>query len=251
MISSSFEFRRSSLLPVLWDIQRKRRFISSDDITKIAKEFHMSRIELEGVISFYHFFHTEHAGLFTIYLNNAIVSKHRNHSKVRKAFEEELGISVGQVTEDRRFGLFETSCIGLSDQETSALINFRPFTNLDPEKVRNLIAKLKQGESPSDLADEPADNLQYVPEPGKTIFFRDYQPGAGLRKALEMDPEQVIEQVKRSRLSGRGGAFFPTGLKWAICRSQDSKQKYLICNADEGEPGTFKDRVLMNRLPAS
>ena len=249
MISSSFEFRRSSLLPVLWDIQRKRRFISSDDITKIAKEFHMSRIELEGVISFYHFFHTEHAGLFTIYLNNAIVSKHRNHSKVRKAFEEELGISVGQVTEDRRFGLFETSCIGLSDQETSALINFRPFTNLDPEKVRTLIAKLKQGEIPSALADEPADNLQYVPEPHKTVFFKDYQPGAGLRKALEMDPEQVIEQIKRSRLSGRGGAFFPTGLKWAICRSQDSKQKYLICNADEGEPGTFKDRVLMNRLP--
>ena len=249
MITSSYELRRSSLLPVLWDIQRKRRFISNDDITKIAKEFRMSRIELEGVISFYHFFHLEHAGLFTIYLNNAIVSRQKNFRKVRKAFEKELGISVGQVTEDHKFGLFETSCIGLSDQETSALINFHPFTELDPEKVRWLIARLRDGESPSALADHPKDNLQYVPANNKTVFFKDYQPGSGLRKALDKDPEEVIELVKRSKLSGRGGAFFPTGLKWSICRSQDTEEKYLICNADEGEPGTFKDRVLMNRLP--
>ncbi len=249
MITSSYELRRSSLLPVLWDIQRKRRFISNDDITKIAKEFHMSRIELEGVISFYHFFHLNHAGLNTIYLNNAIVSKQKNYRKVKKAFEKELGISVGQVTEDHKFGLFETSCIGLSDQETSALINFHPFTELDPEKVRILISRLRKGETPSALADTPKDNVQYVPQGNKTVFFKDYQPGSGLRKALDKYPEEVIELVKRSKLSGRGGAFFPTGLKWSICRSQSSDEKYLICNADEGEPGTFKDRVLMNRFP--
>lgn len=209
----------------------------------------MSRIELEGVISFYHFFHRDHAGLYTIYLNNAIVSKHANFSAVKKAFEEELGISVGQVTYDHKFGLFETSCIGLSDQETSALINFHSFTELNPEKVRRLISRLRNGERPAALADPPKDNVQYVPETEKTVFFKDYQPGSGLRKALDMHPDEVISTIQRSKLSGRGGAFFPTGLKWSICRSQDSKQKYLICNADEGEPGTFKDRVLMNRHP--
>ena len=102
----------------------------------------MSRIELEGVISFYHFFHTSHTGLYTIYLNNAIVSKHKNFERVKKAFERELGISMGEVTEDRLFGLFETSCIGLSDQETAALINFQPFTHLTPEKVKRLVKKM-------------------------------------------------------------------------------------------------------------
>ncbi len=249
MISSSQELRRSSLLPVLWDIQRKRRFISQDDITKIAKEFRMSRIELEGIISFYHFLKTEHSGLVTIYLNNSIVSKHKNFRAVRKAFESELGINMGQVTEDRKFGLFETSCIGLSDQETSALINFHPFTDLDADKVVNLVAELKRGASPGSLADTPEDQVRYVPGGDRTLFLKEYTAGEGLRRALDKTPEEVIELVKRSKLSGRGGAFFPTGLKWSICRSQEAGQKYLICNADEGEPGTFKDRVLMNRHP--
>ena len=249
MIDSNYKVRKSSLLPVLWDIQRKRRYISEDDITKIAKEFHMSRIELEGVISFYHFFHTDHAGLYTIYINNAIVSRHKNYNQVKKAFERELGIGMGEVTEDHMFGLFETSCIGLSDQETSALINFRPFTNLTPEKVKILIKRLRNGESPADLSDLPKDNVMFVPEEDKVVFFKDYEIGLGLQNALQNTPEEVIELVTESKLSGRGGAFFPTGLKWGICRGHEADQKYLICNADEGEPGTFKDRVLMNRYP--
>lgn len=249
MVDSNYQVRKSSLLPVLWDIQRKRRYISQDDITKISKEFHMSRIELEGVISFYHFFHTEHSGLITIYLNNAIVSKHKNFDKVRKAFQRELGIGVGEVTEDRLFGLFETSCIGLSDQETAALINFQPFTNLNPDKVKRLIRRLRKGETPSELADIPRDNIRYVPEKNKTVFFKDFEPGVGLEKVIQSSPEEVIEIVKKSKLSGRGGAFFPTGLKWGICRGHNADQKYVICNADEGEPGTFKDRVLLNSHP--
>ncbi len=209
----------------------------------------MSRIELEGVISFYHFFHTEHAGLYTIYLNNAIVSKHKDFDRVKKAFELELGIKTGEVTEDRMFGLFETSCIGLSDQETAALINFQPFTHLTPEKVKKLIKRIKKGESPAELSDTPEDNIKYVPEKEKTVFFKDYEAGLGLQKAIRSKPEEIIELITKSKLSGRGGAFFPTGLKWKICRNNDSDQKYLICNADEGEPGTFKDRVLMNRHP--
>ena len=249
MITSNNNPRRSSLMPVLWDIQRKRRFISEDDITKIAKEFRMSRIELEGVISFYHFFHTKHSGMFTVYLNTSIVSQHKNFGPVKKAFEKALGIEFGQVTADRKFGLFETSCIGLSDQETSALINFYPFTNLTPRKVKDVIRKLKAGETPASLADLTEDNIEYTPAKNQVVFFKEYKPGLALKKALCQEPEKIIEEVTKSKLSGRGGAFFPTGLKWSICRGYDSEQKYLICNADEGEPGTFKDRVLINRLP--
>ena len=136
---------KTLLMNVLWDIQKKRRYISRDDMTKIAHEFNISRMELEGVISFYHFYHRKHAGKYTVYLNNSIISKHKDYDLVKKAFENELGVSFGNVTDDQMFGLFETPCIGLSDQETSALINFNAFTDLTPIKVKKIITKLSKG----------------------------------------------------------------------------------------------------------
>ncbi len=240
---------KTSLLNVLWDIQRKRRFISHDDMTKIAEEFNISRMELEGVISFYHFFHRKDAGKYTIYLNCSTISKLHDYQAVKEAFEEELGIKIGNVTQDNLFGLFKTSCIGLSDQETSALINLHAFTNLTPKKVKKIVSKLRQGHSVESLSNYPKDNIQYTPEENKTVFFKAYKPGKSLKKLVGFKPNEVINLVKDSKLSGRGGAFFPTGVKWQFCRDNESDQKYIICNADEGEPGTFKDRVLMNKYP--
>ncbi len=240
---------KTTLMNVLWDIQKKRRFISRDDMTKISNEFHISRMELEGVISFYHFYHREHAGKYTIYLNNSIVSKYKNYDEVKKAFEKEVGVDFGQVSEDKMFGLFETACIGLSDQETSALINFNAFTDLTATKVKNIIAKLRKGEKLEELCKIPKNNIQYTPVKDKTVFFKNNVPGAALKRLKKMNPDKVIDLVKLSKLAGRGGAFFPTGLKWQLCKNNNASQKFVICNADEGEPGTFKDRVLMNRHP--
>ncbi|MDP3352554.1 MAG: NAD(P)H-dependent oxidoreductase subunit E [Flavobacteriaceae bacterium] len=240
---------RTSLLNVLWDIQKKRRHISSEDMVKIAKEFKMSKMEVEGIVSFYHFFHQSDVGKYTVYLNNAIISKIKNHKEVKEAFEHEVGIKFGHITADKMFGLFETSCIGLSDQETAALINYRAFTNLTSEKVKSIISQLKSGVAIDEIADFPEDNIQYTPSKNKIVFFRNYEPFSSLKKLEDNSPEAIIELVKNAKLSGRGGAFFPTGLKWELCKSQKEPQKYIICNADEGEPGTFKDRVLMNKLP--
>ena len=241
--------QRTSLMNVLWDIQRKRRFISHDDKTKIAKEFGISRMELEGVISFYHFYHRKNAGKYTIYLNCSTISKLHDYQAVKEAFEDDLGIKIGNVTNDGLFGFFKTSCLGLSDQETSALINFHAFTNLTPIKVKKIVSKLKQGHSVESLCNYPKDNIQYKPKDDKIVFFKAYKQGKALKKLKDFEPDEVIELVKESRLSGRGGAFFPTGIKWQFCKDNKSDQKYIICNADEGEPGTFKDRVLMNKYP--
>ena len=72
---------------------------------------------------------------------------------------------------------------------------------------------------------------------------------SGLAKALKITPEEVIQEVKRSGLRGRGGAGFPTGLKWGLCRQAPGETKYLICNADEGDPGAFMDRSLLESDP--
>jgi [NiFe] hydrogenase diaphorase moiety large subunit len=249
MVTNKKVLQRSKLMEVLWDIQRKRRYISHDDKTKISKAFNMSRMELEGVISFYHFFHRKDAGKYTIYLNCSTISKLHNYQAVKEAFQEELEIEIGNVTKDNLFGFFKTSCIGLSDQETSALINFHPFTNLTPEKVKTIVSKLRQGHSVESLSNYPKDNIQYTPKANKTIFFKNYTQGAALAKLKGFNPDEIIDLVKQSKLSGRGGAFFPTGVKWQLCKDNESDQKYIVCNADEGEPGTFKDRVLMNKYP--
>ena len=240
---------RTSLLNVLWDIQKKRRYISSEDMVKIAKEFKMSKMEVEGIVSFYHFFHQSDVGKYTVYLNNSIISKITNYKEIKNAFEHEVGVKFGHITTDKMFGLFETSCIGLSDQETAALINYRAFTKLTPEKVKTIIYQLKSGVSIDEIATIPDDNIQYTPNEDKTIFFKKFKPYLSLKKLADNSPENLIELVKKAKLSGRGGAFFPTGLKWELCKIQKETQKYIICNADEGEPGTFKDRVLMNKLP--
>src|SRR5215475_10149124 len=72
-----------------------------------------------------------------------------------------------------------------------------------------------------------------------------------LEKALTMEPAAVIEEVKTSGLRGRGGAGFPTGMKWSFVPRNSGKPTYLLCNADESEPGTFKDRLLLERDPHS
>jgi len=237
---------RSWLLDKLWKYQMKKGYISGSEIRRIARDLHISIVEVEGVISFYHFFHTEPTGHYTIYLNNSIVSELKGYREVKEAFEKETGAKSGEVDATGTFGFFETSCIGLSDQEPAALINFRPFVNLNPKKVKELVAALKKQKDLDELADKVEDHIQYSLG-DRSVYFKDYQKGRIIKKALKMMPGDIIEELKWSRLSGYGGAFFPTGLKWDICRKGLSFQKYVICNADEGEPGTFKDRLLLNK----
>ena len=93
--------------------------------------------------------------------------------------------------------------------------------------------------------------LEHVNVPAIETFdvYRKHGGYASVEKALKMTPEQIIEEVKESGLRGRGGAGFPTGLKWSFLDKKSEKPRYLVCNADESEPGTFKDRYLMEKLP--
>ena len=86
---------------------------------------------------------------------------------------------------------------------------------------------------------------------GAIIIYDDYEFGRALQKVVTQTPEKVIAEIQRSKLRGRGGAGFPAGLKWNFCRQANNDgEAYIICNADEGEPGTFKDRVLLSELPS-
>jgi NADH-quinone oxidoreductase subunit F len=92
---------------------------------------------------------------------------------------------------------------------------------------------------------------RYVHEPNASAidFYLQHEGYDGLRRALAMAPNEVVEVVKASGLRGRGGAGFPTGLKWQFVSKEAARPKYLCCNADESEPGTFKDHLLLERNP--
>lgn len=245
------EPKRSQLVNELWKAQKRDRYITEQTMGELAKSLDISLIEIQGVVSFYHFFHTQPTAKHVIYLNNSLISKTKGYDRIREALERETGTRFNTTDRTETFALFETPCIGLSDQEPAALIDFYPFTNLNVMKVREVISALKAGKKAADICDQPADHIRYLPPNNHTIFFRPYTAGEGLSKAVAIKPEEVIQIVKTSELSGRGGAFFPTWIKWEGCRKETTTPKYVVCNADEGEPGTFKDRVLLNKEPGS
>ena len=247
----SVEPARSALLSELWQIQLNEQHISKESIKNLALTYQLSEIEVEGVASFYHFFHRQPAGKHTIYLNNSIISELKGFERIKETFERETGARTGFTDPSGTFGLYATPCIGLSDQEPAALIDFCPFTNLNALKVKEIINKLKQGKNPKEICDNPSDNIRYTPSNGRSIFFAPYQRGEAIQKLTSFDSDGILEQLRISELAGRGGAFFPTWKKWETCRSYKDTPKFIICNADEGEPGTFKDRVLLNNQPGS
>lgn len=244
------EPKKSGLLDKLRFLQLSNGFISDEDIENLSAEFETSQVEIEGVATFYHFLHRKNAGKHTIYLNDSLTSKIKGFDRVKDAFEKELNVNLGTVDRTGNFGLFSTPCIGLCDHEPSALIDFYPFTHLNGIKIKQILEKLEKGEKVEDICDEPDDNIMYTPSSG-SIFFADYEEGEALKNATKESCDEILEILKKSQLAGRGGAFFPVWKKWSGAKNQEATPKFIICNADEGEPGTFKDRVLLNRETAS
>ncbi|MBP1669276.1 MAG: hoxF [Bacteroidetes bacterium] len=248
------------LMDVLIEIQQENGYISKEAIAQIAEEYGMSEVDVEQTVSFYHFLSQKPTGKYSIYLNNSAVANMMGRADVAATFQKELGIKFGDVTPDGRAGLFETSCIGMNDQEPAAIINNHIFTRLTPFRVKEICRDIKEGkevsemfvqdwgdgENRSDLVHSVVSNNIRKIGP---VLERTFKVGQAIEKITKMKPEEVIDEVKKSNMRGRGGAGFPTGLKWEFCRNAAGEKKYIFCNADEGEPGTFKDRVILTERP--
>ncbi len=259
-ILERYHFDKMRMMDILWDLHNQDGYISDEAVKELSTSLNMSPFDIRETASFYHFFHDKPAGKHQIYLANTVIAKMNGYDEIRKTLEEELGCSFNSVTEDGKFGLFDTNCIGLSDQEPAMLIDKVVFTRLTPEDVKEIIRELKEGKTPEELANPNGyskKDVNYVDSmvsshiqlKGPVFFRKDRNYRALIMKMLGTYPEEVIETVQNSNIRGRGGAGFPTGLKWKLCREAEADEKYVICNADEGEPGTFKDRVILTRSP--
>ncbi len=259
-ILKKYKNERHRLMDILLDIQDELGHIPEEFNPLIADELSISRVELEETISFYHFFSQKPLGKYTVYLNNSVTSHMMLRASVKKTFEEQSGIAFGNVSSDGTIGLFETSCIGMSDQEPAALINGIVFTNLTPFRVKEIVQDMRAGKAVEEMHKQNYGDGNNSSQLIKAVVSNNirrkgavlwdpYTPGEGIKKALSMKPEEVIREVKDSNLRGRGGAGFPTGLKWEFCYKAKGSDRYIFCNADEGEPGTFKDRVILTEMP--
>ncbi|MCX8122937.1 MAG: NAD(P)H-dependent oxidoreductase subunit E [Spirochaetes bacterium] len=258
-VVSKYNNDKTRLMDIVTDVQLELGCVSDEAVVQIANQLNVSKVDVEGVVTFYHFFTKVPRGKYTVYLNNSAVANMKGRAAVAKAFEEAAGCSFGRTTSDGLIGLYDTSCIGMNDQEPAAIINGVVFTSLTPDTVKEIVAGMKAGKDVKDLVKEYGDGANQsdliramvknnIMRKGP-VLFAPYEQGSAIKAALSRKPEDVIEEVKIANLRGRGGAGFPTGMKWEFCRKAEGAKHYVICNADEGEPGTFKDRVILTELP--
>lgn len=251
---------KTRLIDILLEIQEERGYLSSEDCAGLAKLLKLSKAEVCETASFYHFFTHENAK-YKIYLNNSITAHLAGRQKVADTLEQFCNTSFGTTSADGMFYLSDTSCIGMNDQEPAALINGIPFTQLTPYRIKELVNDLKNGKSLQEAAYEALGDSNnghplvqsmvnnHIRKRG-AILSKDYEPFDIIENKLcNRSPEEIITIVEGSNIRGRGGAGFPTGLKWKFGRLTKAEHRVLICNADEGEPGTFKDRVLLTEFP--
>lgn len=233
---------RGRLLDMVRDIHATHGWLSPEATEELAGILGIRPVEIRDMVSFYHFFSRKPVGRHVVRLCKAVVEKHHGMAAVAAAFERAAGCRFGETSADGAITLGYTSCLGMSDQPPSALIDGVVMTRLDPAEVPGLVRRLRSDEQVRTRVDEG------IVQTGQVIFAP-MERGTAIRAALNMSSEEVINRLNGSKLRGRGGAGFPTAMKWDFCRKAKGEAHYVVCNADEGEPGTFKDRVLFSRVP--
>lgn len=245
--------RREALLPVLWDVQTAFGFVAPEAVTAISHLLRVPEAEIFGVIGFYSIFSDQPTARHTI---RVCTSPSCRVAGAESAFEhlcDRLNVAPDGTTPDSHYTVTETTCLGLCEHAPAALVISSDVSQVapvhDPETL---------------LQTNDVETVQIPPVVGgATNVFRlngidtaraqtlaEYGDYAALRRALyHQTPEQVIAEIEASGLVGRGGAAFPTGLKWKFTRSAPNGPPLVVCNADESEPGTFKDRAVMVLQP--
>ncbi len=241
---------REALLPVLWDVQSAYGSISPEQVHRISHTLRVPEADIFGVIGFYTLFHDEPTGRRIIRVCTDPTCALAGADKVLHDTCARLGIHEGETTGDDEYTVEHSPCLGLCDYAPAALASARGQQDvaLPHASVDGLLGEW-HGEYFTPAGDERSvllkPSLSAAPE-----TLAQYSDYSSLRMAIDdLSPEDVIAQVEASGLIGRGGAAFPTGLKWKFTRGAEGKIKYIVCNADESEPGTFKDRVLMEHRP--
>jgi NADH-quinone oxidoreductase subunit F len=251
--------RRHLLLPALHALQSRAGWISEGGLTYVSQRLTVPPAEAYGVASFYAMFSTEPRPRSVVHVCDDIAC--------RVAGADELLALMEEAAAKVPFGVVRSPCLGRCENAPAALVQRAGMNDvsLAPARPTALLEEARgQGDG---LAHRHRSGVGYrpaIPQPTSDLrllrrasvvdpeSLDDYRANGGyaaLRRAIELGPERVIAELKDSKLLGRGGAAFPAGVKWEAVAKQAARPHYFVCNADESEPGTFKDRVLMEHDP--
>ena len=262
-LQNAYPVKRSALVPMLLFAQDEYGQISDEMIAEIARRLGLNTVQVEETLAYYSMLHRKPWGKHHVQVCTNIACMLKGGAELLERAKKRLEIGNKEVTQDGVFSLEEVECIGACTGAPAMQVNYDFYENLTPLKFDRIIEELDKGEHPA--PETVISGALHDRRPGETPLiskrwgikdshkievFKKHGGYQALEKALkEMTPESIIDEVKKSNLRGRGGAGFPTGMKWAFVPKDSPKEKYVICNADESEPGTCKDRPLMEMDP--
>ncbi len=232
------------LLQILIRLQQRYNHIPPEAIDHLAHELACTRAHVEGVIGFYSFLHTSPRGEYDLLISDSITDWMLGSRELAADLARRLKVKIGTTRKDGRVSLDYTSCSGMCDQGPAALVNGRALTKLTTERVKR-IAKLVKNKVPVEEWPRAFFKVRKKIRRKDILLENGLPQGAAIQKALELGPDRMLQELDDSGLRGRGGAGFKTALKWRFCREAPGEERVVVCNADEGEPGTFKDRLLL------
>lgn len=251
--------RRHLLLPALHAVQARVGWISEGALGYVCQRLTIPPAEAHGVASFYGMFSLVRRAPNVAHVCDDVVCRMQGAVPLCEELEQSLG-PVGGAGARKAAAWLRSPCLGLCEQAPAALV-----TRAGEQPLERAIGSATGASVLGALQQpvgQPAPRPPQFGEPGLRLLRRighvdpesldDYRAHGGyqaLRKAIELGAEGVVREVIDSKLLGRGGAAFPTGRKWEAVAKATVRPHYLVCNADESEPGTFKDRILMEQDP--
>ncbi len=255
--AATYPERESALMPALEMVQRENHnHLTRDMIRDVAELIGVTFAKAYGVATYYSMYNLRPVGKYHLCVDTNIPVYLSGAEAILTHLEQILGIRVGETTADGLFTLSEVEDLGSCGTCPVIMVNDVYYENVTIEKTDALIASLRNGVLP-----DPVDESYYgtvcsillknrgTANAQTLAVYRNRGGYQALSKALTIPPNELLDLVKHATVRGRGGAGFPAGMKWGFLPKNDPRPVYLICNADEGEPGTFKDRQIMQYDP--
>ena len=249
-LAETNRYQATHLLRILREVQSRYHYIPEAAIEQLTGLLNIPRTQIVSVVEFYSFFHLTPRGQYELLISDSITDHMLGKLNLINYLANKLNVAVGEVRQDGVVSLDNTSCTGMCDQGPAGLVNGYPLTRLDRPRI-DQIADLINQQKPLDQW--PAELFLVEDNIRKPDLLLDQtiQPGAALKEMFKRGVQETLAEISESGLRGRGGAGYNTAWKWHLCyegpeedafcdvATQKQPERYVVCNADEGEPGTF------------